>query len=251
MGAKIIAGVVVFVALVVFVQSFVLGGDEEPLETPDRTGLAPTATLPAELPEPVSLGESSGDVLASTDDTEGEPAGNETYVVQSGDTLATIAASFEVAPEDQAGWIAEVLELNGLADARSLQEGQELTVPGAPRTATDEPGAEAEDDNETPEGEATETPDTSDAEATSTPEPDDAEQEEEDPDESPTPTPEPSGGGGTYTVVSGDTPLGIAAAHCVEDASAWVDELAALNGVDANNLALGAELQLPASTPGC
>jgi LysM repeat protein len=211
MGGRIIAGVIGFVVLVLLVQNYILNDDGDGTGTPGRTGVAPTATLPAQTPVAVSLGElvsgGTGGAPGST------PTGGGTYVVKEGDTLGSIAASFNVAPEAQAQWVADVLELTGIADARLLQAGQELQIPTAPAASSS-------------------TPSTGGGVAVATP------------------TPGGSGGGeGTYIVVSGDTPFGIAEKLCVESAAAWVNELVALNEIDANNLAIGQELQLPTSTP--
>src|SRR5690606_17414579 len=102
---------------------------------------------------------------------------------------------------------------NGMADARLLQAGQELVLPGVTG------GSPAS----TPvQGQGTPTPSR---------------------------TPTSSGGQGTYIVVSGDTPFGIAEKFCVQGAAAWVNELIALNGIDPGALAVGQELELPAGTP--
>jgi LysM repeat protein len=218
MGAKLVAGFIGFVLLVLFVQSVILGGDDDSLDPPGLSGAAPTATLPAQTPVAVLLGEGA----AGGGSTGGATTGGGTYVVQSGDTLGSIAASFNVAPEAQADWVAQVLELNGIPDARLLQAGQELIIPTA----------QAATPNNTP---ANNGPSATQA-----------------PTSNPTATPPArsgTGGGGTYIVVSGDTPLGIAAKHCVEGAAAWANELVALNGIDAANLSVGDELELPANTP--
>jgi LysM repeat protein len=212
MGGRIIAGVIGFVVLVLLIQNYVLKDGGDGTGTTGRTGVAPTATLPAQTPEAISLGEvASG---GSTGATGGATTGGGTYVVQAGDTLGSIAASFNVAPEAQAQWIADVLELNGIADARLLQAGQELQIPTAPAATSSTPGAGG--------GVAVATA-----------------------------TPGVSGPGGTYIVESGDTPYGIAEKLCVQNAATWVNELVTLNEIDPNNLAVGQELQLPESTPGC
>ena len=221
MGGKIIAGVIGFVVLVLLVQNYVLGGDDGP-DVSGRTGAAPTATLPAQTPEAISLGQvQAGGATGSSG--AGATAGGGTYVVQSGDTLGSIATALNIAPEVHAEWIAAVLEANGIPDARLLQAGQELVLPtaqagsgqteaGSPQTPATGPGIEV---------------------ATATPEPGS----------------EATGGGGTYIVVSGDTPFGIAEKLCVEGAEAWVNELVALNGLDPSALSIGQELELPAGTP--
>ena len=210
MGGRIIAGVIGFVVLVLIIQTYVLGGDDDDGGNLGSAGAAPTATLPAQTPEAINLGavQPSGATGAGGSQT----TGGGTYVVKEGDTLGTIAAGLNVAPEAQAAWIAEVLELNGIADARLLQAGQELQIPSAPAAPGTTPGTA---------GIATATP-----------------------------TPGGSGAaGGTYIVESGDTPFGIAEKLCVEAPATWVNELVALNGVDPNNLSVGQELELPAATP--
>jgi LysM repeat protein len=214
MGGRIIAGVIGFVILVLLIQSYVINDDDGGADNLGRSGAAPTATLPAQTPEAISLGSSQSPGGGSTG-AGGTTTGGGTYVVQSGDTLGSIATAMNVAEEAQAAWINEVLDLNGIADARLLQAGQELQLPEAPAGAATTPGA----NNGGGIAVATQTP-------------------------------SPSGGaGGTYIVESGDTPLGIAEKFCVEGAAAWVNELVALNGLDPNNLSVGQELELPPNTP--
>src|SRR5690606_29431712 len=146
------------------------------------SGLAPTATLPAQTPVAISLGQVESAGAAPGANGGGSSGG--TYVVQSGDNLGSIAAAMNVPPEAQADWISQVLELNGMADARLLQAGQELVLPGVTG------GSPAS----TPvQGQGTPTPSR---------------------------TPASSGGQGTYIVVSGDTPFGIAEKFCVQGAAA-------------------------------
>ena len=227
MGGRIIAGVIGFVVLVLLIQNYVLGDDDPEGETAGRTGAAPTATLPAQTPEAISLGDAQQ--AANGGNSASGTTAATTYVVQAGDTLNMIAASFNVAPEAQAEWISEVLDLNGIADARLLQAGQELQVPRAPATSTGTPAAGG-----TPGAAGTPA-----AAGTST----------TNPIVTATPAGSGDGSGDTYVVLSGDTPLGIAAKFCVEARVAWVNELVALNGIDASNLDIGQELELPTSTP--
>ncbi len=79
---------------------------------PDATG-APTATPPAQFPDPIIIGETL------------PGAAPETYVVESGDTLFAIAERLGVDPE-------EIIRLNDLADPSNLEVGQVLKIPGAP-----------------------------------------------------------------------------------------------------------------------
>lgn len=218
MGGKIIAGVVGFVVLVLIVQNYVLGDGGPGTQTPGRTGAVPTATMPAQTPVAVSLGAVQPGGAGATNGGSGGTTSPGTYVVQSGDTLGTIATSFNVAPENQAAWIAEVLDLNGLADARLLQAGQELLLPDVPAGAAQTPGAGSTGSNPI----VTATPGGSTGSG---------------------------GSGGTYTIVSGDTPFGIAEKFCVPNPAAWVDQLISINDLNPNNLTLGQELDLPAGTP--
>jgi LysM repeat protein len=224
MSTKLIAAIVGFVGLVIFVQSCLLGGDGDPLARTSESGAAPTATLPAQLPPVVMLGD--GGAPTGSTGPSSNPSGGGTYVIKSGDTLGTIAAGFNVPDDQQAAWIAQVLQLNNLSDGRLLQVGQELRVPAAPAeqaTGTPKPGGSA-----TPSGTTTPGPSAT---------------------VSPASTSSAAGGGGTYTVESGDTPYGIAANFCVQDADTWVNQLLELNDIEAGNLAIGQELELPSGTP--
>lgn len=78
---------------------------------PDASSV-PTATPPAEHPEPIIIGEMP---------PVGEP---ETYVVEPGDTLFAIAEKLGVDPD-------EIVRLNELADPSSLEVGQVLQIPAA------------------------------------------------------------------------------------------------------------------------
>jgi LysM repeat protein len=75
-------------------------------------GKIPTATLPAELPEPI--------IIAST------PIASEagrTYEVQPGDSPSSIAEQFGVSVE-------ALMEANNIEDPTGLRVGQVLTIPG-------------------------------------------------------------------------------------------------------------------------
>jgi LysM repeat protein len=213
MGVRIVGGIVGFVVLVLLIQSYVLGGGGggNPAKTA-LSGAAPTATLPAQLPDPIVLG--SVDASGGSPGGGGATTGGGTYVVKAGDTLGSIAASFNVAPEAQAAWIAQVLDLNGIADARLLQAGQELMIPAAPAAAQSTP-AGSTGGSTGASGVATTVP----------------------------------SGEGVYIVVSGDTPLGIAEKFCVDSPTTWVNDLMTLNGIDPSALRVGQELQLPDGTP--
>jgi LysM repeat protein len=223
MGAKIIAGLVGLVVLIVFAQSYVLGGGGTAMPTASRPGSIPTATPPAQTPEPILLGQVQG----AGGGTPRPGASGATYTVRSGDTLVAIAANLNVPADQQAAWIAEVLRLNNMRDARELQVGQELRLPAiTAAAATGTPSRTA-----TPAG----SPTASGTRAAGT--------------ATPTPTSRAAGSGRTYTVVSGDYPLLIAEKHCVENPLAWAQELLDLNDTDASSLRVGQELQLPAGTP--
>lgn len=222
MGARFVAAIIGVIILVVLAQTFVFSGDDD-APSLDRPDSIPTATPPADLNDPVLLGEN--DAAGGGNGGSAGGSGASTYTVQSGDTLSGIAAQLGVPAEEQAAWIAEVLALNGMEDARQLQAGQELTLPGVSAAA---------------------------------PAPTEAPQDDPGPVSSPIvsatgtiPTPTPPGGvsSGIYVVESGDYPYLIATKHCVDNPDSWSDELLELNGVDATSLTPGQELQLPPGTP--
>jgi len=90
------------------------GGDDDEGET--DVASIPTATPPEVLPEVVIV--TQGDSPAS-----GGNGDDETYVVQDGDTLSSIAELYGITVE-------ELLEANGLTADASLSIGQELIIPG-------------------------------------------------------------------------------------------------------------------------
>ena len=236
MVIKLGAAALAIVLLVVLLQETIFNGDDG--DTPasvSRRGSIPTATPPANLPEPLLLGE-----VRTTSPSTGAVAGEGSYVVKSGDTLAGIAISLSVPVDQQAAWIAEVLRLNGIADARLLAVGQQLRLPRLPTPTptartTGTPAAAAT---------ATRTP-AAQAQATS------PAATATRPAATETPRPPVSGGGGTYTVVADDNPFVIAAKLGVPEGqqAAWVDQLIALNNINPNALSVGVVLQLPAGTP--
>ena len=200
------------------------GGDETISAT--RPGSVPTATAPANLPDPILLGESQ--TSGGTPISGG--SGESTYTMKSGDTLYGIAAQLAIPASDQAAWVAEVLKLNGIQDVTLLRAGQELRLPrvsATPRvtgTATPRPTGTAPATTGTPTATVATTA---------------------------TPRPTVAGGGGTYTVVSGDYPLLIAQKLGVPESQqeAWAQQLISLNGIDPLTLQVGQVLQLPAGTP--
>jgi LysM repeat protein len=124
----------------------------------------PTATLPAQLPDVL--------IVSSTP----QPSGvtSDRYVVQTGDTLSSIADRFGVTVDD-------IINANNITDPTGLHAGDELIIPSGEATPE-------------PQEEPTAAPTT-------------ALQEEE-----PTAVPTSgSTGGTTYTVQDGDNPASIAA----------------------------------------
>jgi LysM repeat protein len=217
-----IASVGIVSVTLILVALLVGGGSGDP-DAFGRRGTIPTATQPANLPEPIVLGSSRGGL----DLPSGGGSGASTYVVRSGDTISAIAARFGVPTEEQAAWIAETLRLNGIADARLLSAGVEIRLPAVPAAAPPAPTAT-----------------TAVAVDTSTPPPI---------AEAPTATPTlpVTGGGGSYTVVEGDNPTIIAEKLGLppEAVAAWANELILLNGIDPTLLFIGQVLELPAGTP--
>jgi LysM repeat protein len=240
---KLAAGIFLAATLALLVQAcdLVGGGGNNSLgpgqQSVARPSSIPTATPPATLPEPILLG-SAADPGAATNPA-GTPAaggtttagGPSTYTVKPGDSLGAIATAMGITGPDQAAWIAEVLRLNNIADARLLAAGQELSLPRSTATASTTPRAGTPAAGATPTrpagtpGAATPTPGTA-------------------------ATPRPGGtpgAGGTYTVVSGDSPNGIATKLGVPAAQqqAWVAQLLQMNNTTANTLQIGQILQLP------
>ncbi len=149
--------------------AFACGGSGGPAAQSD-TAKIPTATLPANLPEPLIV--------------EGTPArpgsSKDTYVVQSGDSLYAIAQKLGTTVD-------ELMSLNNL-DSTELAVGQALKIPqtgAAEVTPTESPASTEVASTPTPKG------------ATETPRPT-AE------------TPTPSASGQQYTVQSGDNANDIA-----------------------------------------
>jgi LysM repeat protein len=229
MGAKFVAAIIGVIILVVLAQTFIFGGDDG-TPTVNNPSSIPTATPPLAQETPVLLGE--GDAGGGGGGGSSGGSGQSTYTVQSGDTLNAIAAQLGIAPADQANWVQQVLDLNGMEDARQLQAGQELILPGAPQSSSDDG---SEDTASADEG------DSSDSEPTPTVPPSAT-------GTLPTPTPG-AGSPGVYVVADGDSPYLIALNHCVDDPDAWVQELLDINDVDATSLSIGQELDLPPGTP--
>lgn len=75
--------------------------------------------------------------IASTTTTSSTiPEGQRFYTIKSGDTLAAIAASFEVT-------VASIQELNGLENPDDIQAGQTLEIPSGIIVVTELPEPEA------------------------------------------------------------------------------------------------------------
>jgi LysM repeat protein len=238
------AGAVAILLAFLLVRGFIFGGGDNGVPSVRRPGSIPTATPPAETPEPILLAETRGG--AANGATTGGAAPGTTYVVKSGDTLGAIASQFNVAPDQQAAWVAEVLRLNGIADARLLAAGVELRLPSVP-TATPTPRS-ATTASPTPAQAAapSATPTLASAANTPTATPPPAATV------APTATRPPvTGGAGTYTVVANDNPSVIADKLGVptNQQAVWVAELIALNAISPTGLQIGQVLQLPAGTP--
>ena len=83
----------------------------------------------AEQPTPAPATASPGTAAAGGEtDPEGETEGGETYIVESGDTLASIAAE-QYGDASLDDFLAEA---NGITDPESLAVGQELIIPPPP-----------------------------------------------------------------------------------------------------------------------
>lgn len=92
--------------------------DEEP---PPATA-TPEPEPPAETPEPPEETPAPTEAVPTPQPT-APPVGETTYVVQSGDTLFTIAVQF--------GTTVDVIaEANGITDTETIYVGQELVIPG-------------------------------------------------------------------------------------------------------------------------
>ncbi len=211
MSTKLGIGSLASIVVLLLVQGCVFGGDDSGNFSASRPSAIPTATLPATLSEPVDLGESvaiPGSTPAEPDET------TVTYLVQPGDTLNAIAGLFGVPGDQRAAWTLEVLRINGIADARLLQAGQELIIPSFGTS----------EDSSLP---------------AQTPVPD---------SEAPTPA---TGSGATYTVIAGDSAILIAQKLGVPGSQQleWAQQLLALNRVSESGLSIGQVLQLPQDTP--
>jgi LysM repeat protein len=185
------------------------GGGDDTDAAPDLGEIA-TATMPAELPEPILIGQ--GNVSTGS---------GPTYTVQSGDTLADIAARFNLSLDD-------LRALNPGLDPATLSVGDVIRLPDGTEAVAPTPASEATDEEPT----ATPTEEPAPEEPTATPAP-------------PEPSPTPSSLGQTYVVKSGDIPETIAAQFGIT-----TQELLAANpGVNPNNLQVGQVLVIPPAAP--
>jgi LysM repeat protein len=202
-----------------------------------RPSSIPTATLPPKLPDAIVVGETQPNTGPTT-----AVAGDNTYVVKSGDTLGSIATQLGIPSAQQASWVQDVLRINGIPDATLLQAGVSLTLPKLPATPrpTGTVSGAATSVARTPTPASTAQGASGTRTATSTA------------SAAGSATPRPTaaastGGAGTYTVLSGDFPLLIAQKLNVPDSlqAAWANQLLSLNGIDAASLQVGQVLQLP------
>jgi LysM repeat protein len=125
------------------------GGGSSGGGAPDDASI-PTATLPAELPEPMIVG---GGVV--------QPGGGTSYTIKSGDTLAGVAERFGVSLED-------LLAANPGINPATLQAGETIRLPSGTDvpSVTPEPTEGAEP---TEEPAPTEPPPTEEPAPTNTP----------------------------------------------------------------------------------
>ena len=93
---------------------FACGGGSGPSSGRPNPGKAPTATLPAVLPDPLILSGTPAPAAPSGD----------TYTVKSGDTLSAIAERLGVSVD-------ELISLNSITDPTKLEVGQVLRIPSA------------------------------------------------------------------------------------------------------------------------
>ncbi len=115
------------------------GGGEPKTAAPDLANV-PTATMPAELPTPFSVGGGAA-VL---------PGGGNSYAIRSGDTLADVAERFGISLED-------LLAANPDINPATLHVGDVIALPQGTDPAAPEPTEEpAAEDTPTPEAEPTE-----------------------------------------------------------------------------------------------
>lgn len=98
------------------------GTDADPNATTDPNAQPTTVAVDGATPEPGSEGTDASGVT--------DPAGQDTYTVQAGDTLFSIAVQYNTTVE-------ELIALNALDPNQPLTVGQVIKVPGAPATGGD------------------------------------------------------------------------------------------------------------------
>lgn len=235
------------------------GGDDDggsnAARNPTDPRRVPTATVPMQLPTPITALETGGPQSSGS-------SLPDVYVVKSGDTFGVIAAELRVTVD-------ELVSANPNVDARSLRIGQELRVPRptpapAPTNTARGPATPAPGGSARPSPAASAAPSPTPARspspaASATPAGSPASTRSPSPAASPagSPSASPSGSpsgaaAGGYTVESGDTACAIARKLGVS-----LTALAQANGTSPDNLAnlrVGQTLQVPRSTgesPGC
>ncbi|MGI8552355.1 MAG: LysM peptidoglycan-binding domain-containing protein [Dehalococcoidia bacterium] len=194
--------------------------------------MVPSATIPAALPSPIPAGPVSTVFAGAV----GTAASSNTYVVKSGDTLATIASRLGFS-------VSDLTSANGGINPSSLRVGQELKLPAASAptasaTATGTPGIST---TVRAGSSPTAGPLTARTTISGTAFPPSAA----------VPTSGPSASGGitgpqSYTVRSGDTGCKIAASFHVS-----LQELSEANGTNTAGLSalkVGQQLKIPAAT---
>jgi len=122
---KLLKPTVVVTLFAAALLCFACGGSDSPSGRPDL-GKIPTATLPAELPEPLILNGMP---------TPSAPSGD-TYTVKSGDSPSSIAEQLGVSVE-------ELMSLNSITDPTQLEVGQVLKVPASRATTPTPQGTRA------------------------------------------------------------------------------------------------------------
>ena len=185
--------------------AFACGGGGNDLAPSDLDSI-PTATPPAELPEPLIVAQSE------------VPISGTTYAVQAGDTLSVIAERFGTTVD-------AIVEANEITDATSLDVGQLLIIPGV----ADDQSVLGETEEPTDEPDEADTPEpTEEPEPTDTPEPADEE-------------PPPACEGNVHIVEEGEFPANIAPLYDLT-----IEELMAANpGLDPTTLQIGDCLIIP------
>ena len=143
------------------------------------------------------------------------PGASVAYTIQAGDTISSIGAKLGISGDRLASWVEQVLRLSGLASTDLLHEGQVIQIPVA-------------EDNASLVHQATGTADSADTKA---------------------PSAVGSGPSVPYTVQPGDSLSAIGDKFGITPSQLpdWIALVLKLNGLsDANSIAAGKELRLPA-----